>query len=131
METALALKEKTKTLLLIDDDPIFCNLMSGAAKALGLELEYYNSVLEMDQSTLSRSFDMGILDYDLGPINGFDIAQHAPQLLQDRPVILVSAYEKNKLPTIHWPRQICGYICKKDGAFNIVNYAKSMMKRHH
>ena len=56
METALALKEKTKTLLLIDDDPIFCNLMSGAAKALGLELEYYNSVLEMDQSTLSRSF---------------------------------------------------------------------------
>lgn len=131
METALQLTKKPKNLLLIDDDPLFCNLMSGAAKALGLELYYYNSLLEMDQSTLAQSFDLGILDYDLGPINGFDIAQHAPQLLQDRPVILVSATEKERIPKGEWPSQICGYVCKKDGAIKILKYAKYMISSHH
>jgi len=122
---------KPKNFLLIDDDPLFCNLMSTTARGLGFDLEYYHSVLEMDPLGSPSRYDLSLLDYDLGPINGLDIAHHAPQLLGDHPVILVSAYERSKILTDHLPYKICGYICKKNGAHSIISYAQTFIQKPH
>lgn len=59
METARQLMKRSKKLLLIDDDLFFCNLMSGARKAI--ELGYYDSALKRGKNTLAQTLSINPL----------------------------------------------------------------------
>jgi DNA-binding NtrC family response regulator len=116
--------KKRARILLIDDDPIFGRIMTVRAELDGIDLTYIPSV--RDVYHLSKwEFDIAIVDYDLGIVNGIQLGNYFEDFVHPISILLTSA--QIGVETKKWPVSIKGYIDKKAGAQLILKTALSMV----
>ncbi len=87
-------------ILLVDDDPIALEIMSGILQMIGGEPVCTSSGEEAlrlveQQAEISQQFDLIVLDYRLGDQTGIDLAQRMKQYTTNTKLLMVSAYTKN------------------------------------
>src|SRR5690606_21313433 len=68
----------TRKMDLIDDDDAFCSIMASFASSRGLRLDYYTSLQDMGSVGRLSEYALAIVDFDLGSINGVEIAEYLP-----------------------------------------------------
>lgn len=106
-------------ILLVDDDPVYGKIMSRVAACFKAELTFVRSLTELSESDLS-SFDVAILDYDLGAVTGVELTNyldhHCPL-----PIVMVSATERH--PDRRWSDSIHEFLLKDAGPFAAIDAA--------
>lgn len=94
-------------LLIIDDDPVFCRIVSKLCNLSGIASTYHTSLKELDSIDLSE-YAGAILDVHLGLANGVEVADYIRSVEPDLPLLMVSTsrYQTKKqglggLPFMH------------------------------
>jgi CheY-like chemotaxis protein len=109
-------------IVLFDDDPIFSLSMELAAKRAGLSLVAVSD--EQDLSRLDgRGIDLAVVDFDLGDINGIQLAESLAERLGPIPMVLVSFKERRPTPRHPWPGPIKRFFHKQSGPAAILDGA--------
>lgn len=114
--------------LLVDDNEAFGKIMLRAAEKLGVTLIYCKGLADLDQLQ-QWSFDVALVDYDLGELTGFELTQHLEKCSEgDIPVILVSQTKRpvNK----NWPVTMREFVHKTLGPFAILEAAFEAFEIH-
>lgn len=83
-----------KSLLLIDDDPLFCSVFEHYAEQRNIPVYSYASFDEFDGSP-DRDYDVVVMDYDLTDINGIEFAEYIYCVQGNIPVMLISNSKRN------------------------------------
>ena len=86
---------RSPKILLIDDDPVFVAIMQRWATIEGVHLEAYASLDEMGFIGLFANYDVAIIDFDLGYITGLEIARCTDKILQQMPIVIISAKDRS------------------------------------
>ena len=110
-------------ILLVDDDPVFGKVMGMVALRERVPLTFISSVEDLDHIN-SHDYDLGIFDYDLGPITGLQLSGLLNRYLGDIPVILISQYKH--MENRSWPKNVRQFISKAEGAYGIISRALSI-----
>ncbi len=111
-----------KTILLIDDDPDFRDLVSAVLDSAVVSVEAFESIADIGSFAKIGTYDIAIIDCQLPVMRGVEIAQYIDTFFDDMPVVLVSAdqslghYKKQDLP-----RCIRDFIAKEEGIGALVN----------
>jgi len=100
-------------LLCVDDDPSFGRIMAKIAKGSRIPFTHLKTAEEII-STESRTFNVAIVDCDLGVTNGIDTAKYLEHCFKDIVIILVSQSEL-EVPKWEWPGCVKGFIGKEKG----------------
>ncbi|PJE30367.1 Signal transduction histidine kinase [Pseudooceanicola antarcticus] len=80
-------------LLIVEDDPLFGEVLTQALRALGAEVNLATSAEPAQAAVAARPPDLLITDIVLpGPMNGHQLAQHLRGLVPELRVIYVSGY---------------------------------------
>ncbi|MBC7531213.1 MAG: response regulator [Oligoflexus sp.] len=112
-----------KRYVLIDDDPTFRAILLRAAHMYGIQVDVYESLEELGAVGLLSRYDVAIVDYDLGAVNGLEIAEYLDILCSNTPMILVSAKDR-RLNARQWPQSIKQFIPKSMGYSYILEQAE-------
>jgi len=116
----------SKKYILIDDDPIYQMIMLRFAKERAMDLEVYSSLQDLGLVGLLGRYDAAIVDYDLGNLNGVEIAEYLSALFVDIPMILVS--EQHRTPGANaWPNSIKEFVCKSSGYDHVLTRALGVL----
>lgn len=93
------MKVPTKGKVLVcDDDPVTCELIGAILADAGYAVkEVYDGLKALKELT-RRRYDVMILDYRLGQIDGLDILQKAGRLDHKVRIIMISGYQSDDLP---------------------------------
>lgn len=104
-----------KRYVLIDDDASYRTILVRCAGMEGMDIDVYESLMDLGSVAMLGRYDAAIIDYDLGALNGVEIAENISALFGDIPVILVS--EKDRAPdgNKNWPKSIKKFIKKSHG----------------
>lgn len=127
MKELKKLSKNLKKMVLIDDDVQFCTIMAHYATSRGLTLDYYSDLQEMGSLGKLSEYDVAIVDYDLGSINGVEIAEYLPIFFGDMPMILVSGRTRNESGDKKWPRSIKRFVHKDVGPDEILDSAINLL----
>ncbi|MFK7827632.1 MAG: response regulator [Oligoflexales bacterium] len=111
--------------VLIDDDPGFNIIMTRVAEQMGVSLNTYESLEDLGMVSLMNSYDIAIVDYDLGKLNGLEVAHYAKSFFKGLPIYLISNQERE--PNRHWPENIVKFSHKKNGYACIMQMAKKIL----
>jgi len=107
--------------LLMDDDPTFGKMMLKAAKAKNVRMTYCKNLAEF-RNLKSLDFDVFIVDYDLGEVNGSELTTYVEQYSKEEiPTILVS--QTNQLNSSSWAATIREFVHKRVGPYAILDAA--------
>jgi len=107
--------------LLIDDDPTFGRLMLKAAKTKDVEMTYCKSLADF-RLLKDLNYDVMIIDYDLGEVNGSELTTYIEQYSKEEiPTILVS--QTNQVDSSSWAATIREFVHKRVGPFAILDAA--------
>ena len=105
--------------LLVDDDPTFGKIMTRVAAKSQVEVKYCQSYQEFCQMK-EWNYDVAVVDYDLGPVNGFELTAYMEKLTENEiPVILVS--QQTQTTANHWPAAIREFIHKSLGPYAVLD----------
>ncbi|MGE0173245.1 MAG: response regulator [Oligoflexales bacterium] len=85
-----AARSKTGRIVLIDDDRSFGYVMQHYASKFQIELDYYASLEELGFVALLGNYDVAIVDYDLGAMNGVEIGNYLGAFFNRMPMLLIS-----------------------------------------
>ena len=113
----------TGSILLIDDDEIFCHIMEKEAKREGLNLTSITSLSRFSGPSDLADYDTFLIDYDLDDMTGFQLAEYLYSRYPEKPVVMISATERpwqegsENLPNIQ------GFISKWSGRSEILSAA--------
>ena len=113
--------------VLIDDDPLFGNIMTRFAKARGVEVDYFESMLDFHAFGCASCYDAAIVDYDLGHMTGIDIAEQLDLIFGDIPMVLVSSQKRIPALGQSWPDPIKCFVAKQDGVEAIFSAATAAL----
>src|SRR5690606_12932211 len=102
-------------LVLIDDDPAFCSIMASFAASRGIELHYFNTLQEMGSLGRLADYAAAIVDYDLGSMNGIEIAEYLPVFFNDMPMLLISGRSRSNSEKRPWPSSVRRFVHKDEG----------------
>jgi DNA-binding NtrC family response regulator len=127
MRQALA-KKHANRVLLIDDDPNFCELLRRYAETQGVSLDYYNSLQEFGHMRQPKRYDVVILDFDLGEITGCDSAGYISGLFGGIPVVLISGLSEMQIEPIKSSQGINCFVQKSQGCPQIISTALNLVK---
>lgn len=116
--------------VLIDDDEIFCDIMANYAKLRDISLDYFLSLGEMGSIGRLSNYQVAIVDFDLGQMNGVEIAEYLPAFFGNKPLILVSATEEERLNITSWPGSIKAFVHKGKGPAVILDTALEIARKH-
>jgi len=111
------------SMLLIDDDSVFCQIMSAAASQLKIHLDYITSPLQIKSFQWHTKYDVILLDFDLGSIDGLTALTEFEQIIGEQPVILVTCKNFSEVSEMKWPKSVVSYICKSEGYQSILQQA--------
>jgi len=123
----VVVEEKNATLkqriVLIDDDPTYRSILLRFAAMEGIDMDVYESLMDLGSDALLGRYDAAIVDYDLGALNGVEIAEYLSELFGNIPMVLIS--EKNRSPgSKGWPNNIKKFINKSQGYVYALSEAK-------
>ena len=79
-------------ILVVDDEPSFCNLVSGFLTSDGHTVETAHDGREGLRKFLAGRFDVVLLDQAMPEMSGTQVAAAIKQMTPDKPVILVSGF---------------------------------------
>jgi two-component system response regulator HydG len=116
-----------RRLVLIDDDVGFCKIMSRFAQSRGIKLDCFASLLEMGSLGRLSNYAAAIVDFDLGPMNGVEIAEYLPAFFGDMPMVLISGKLRQKSGK-DWPRSIRRFVHKDAGPDAVLDAALSLLE---
>lgn len=103
-----------KRFILIDDDPSYRAILLRCAVTEGMKIDAYESLMDLGSIGLLGRYDAAIVDYDLGAVNGVEIAEYLTALFGDIPMILVSERDRSAEGKT-WPLSIKKFIKKSQG----------------
>ena len=109
--------------LVIDDEPMFGRMMAQACKQSGYDVTVCATVDELAKCEMA-SFDVAILDYDLGlhgVANGVELAVYLSGYMTDGTFILVS--QKPELGHQALPKVIKNFVPKSLGPHAVLRAA--------
>ena len=111
--------------LLVDDDIIFGKIIQVLAAEENISLTYVKNVRDAYQLS-NWSFDMAIIDYDLGAVTGIQLSYFLEHYLKPKAVLLVSAHPEVEKKT--WPECVKDFVNKSDGPMPILRAAKKLLQ---
>jgi CheY-like chemotaxis protein len=107
--------------LLIDDDPTFGKMMMRAARAKNVPITYCKNLVEF-RKIKSFDFDVFIVDFDLGEVNGSELTRYMEQFSKEEiPTILIS--QTNQTDSNSWASTIREFVHKRVGPYAILDAA--------
>ncbi len=109
--------------VLIDDDPLFGNIMVRVAKSRGADIDYFPSLLDMGSVGCLGQYDAAIVDYDLGNMTGVEIAEYLKVFFGDIPMVLVSSRHRDIMKPKSWPDSVRCFVHKSAGYEAILSEA--------
>ena len=116
-------KDTPAKVLVLDDDPVFCSMIAGAANELNIQVDCFYSLLEIDLLH-QKQYDAAIVDYHLGPTTGDEAAKFLSLILhgnpQDTPIVIVSSDTNIANCTHRWPCEVQSFVSKQSGVFAIL-----------
>lgn len=116
-------KKESKKLVLIDDDMAFGSIMTSFAMSRGLELDHFSTLQEMGSLGRLSEYCVAIVDYDLGAMNGVEIAEYLPVFFGEMPMVLISGMSRKSPSQIPWPKSIREFVHKDVGPDKILDIA--------
>lgn len=84
-----ALRGIGQKFLIIDDDPVFCRIVSKLCNLNGIASTFHTSLKELDSIDLSE-YTGAIIDVHLGLANGVEVADYISSIEPDLPLLMVS-----------------------------------------
>lgn len=109
-------------MLVVDDDPTFGKILHQIGIQSGVDVVVVNKVDAMN-ALPKEHFDVAVLDFDLGPVNGVEVATHLEKSGIAKYSILVSQSQEVGTPIGDWPKSIKGFVQKSLGHFAIFEIA--------
>ncbi len=119
---------KAPRMVLIDDDPSYTSILARCAAIEGIELDTFNSLSELGFVSLLRNYDVAIIDYDLGSLNGVEIAEYMSSLLNNMPMVLISASDRSA-EIAHCPCSVRAFLNKSAGFSKILDTARQCIAK--
>jgi CheY-like chemotaxis protein len=113
----------TPRLVLIDDDPTYCTIMSRIAGEENISLTTFTSLEEMGTVGRLADFDVALVDYDLGGMNGIEVGEYINSFFKNKPMVLVSGSNRKDLLSKKWPPSIKAFVCKTEGYRQVLRKA--------
>lgn len=101
-------------IVLIDDDPTYRRILAHCAAEEGVELDAFESLMELGSVGLLGRYDAAIVDYDLGELSGPEIGEYVSALFRDLPLLLVSSRSRVD-EGAKWPDSIRKFVNKGQG----------------
>jgi ActR/RegA family two-component response regulator len=92
-EAAITMPPK---LVLIDDDEVFSAIFCRWAQIEGISIDVFHSLDDMGFIGLLAQYDVAIVDYDLGRLNGVEVAEYMMQLFRDKPMVMISGTDRSR-----------------------------------
>lgn len=114
----------TPHLVLVDDDPLFNQLVARVAQAKGIRLTTISSPEEAYRDLPGMQYDAALFDYDLGRVNGIQLTRYIGHSKPRVPVILVSHCRSLKSAE-NCPKSVVARLAKSVGADSILKAALS------
>ncbi len=118
----------TPRILLVDDDPIFCCAFEKLASRYHVPVVTFDSFREFDNKP-NWDYDMVLMDYNLGKLNGIQFAEYIEQTVGDVPLLLVSGTHRKKSAIEPWPKLIRGFSNKERGLEAVFDDAMRVFAR--
>lgn len=110
-----------RRILLVDDDPVFRSLMAHLGVWFNLDIEAYDSLLEIESFDRMQCYSGAIFDFHLGDLDGCDMAVHLKAFFSGIPTLLVSADENAGNAAFGACGEVfCGFLCKSAGPISIL-----------
>ena len=114
-------------LLVIDDDPTYCQLMLKMGKQQGFKVITYSSPRLAYQDLAQLEFDLAVIDFDLGIVTGAQMSHFMEGIHCDKPIILVSGSDiSQSIPSSKWVKETC---LKKDGTLKIFSTIRKTLNQ--
>lgn len=108
-------------ILLVDDDPLFCNSFQRKARDMQLGVSVCKTLQDISSLPNEADYDVVILDYFLGDnLTALQISGFFPQ---ETPIILISNTDGKKLSGNTWPFEVRRFIHKSEGTESILREA--------
>jgi len=115
-------------ILLIDDDPVFRSIMVRLASSLGLKLDAFESLLDVEPFSRINDYNGAIIDCHLGQMDGLDLLTHLNPFFADIPTLLVSADASVEARCSLFPTSRCRHFVPKGaGALKILEKVKGLV----
>ena len=91
-----------KGILVIDDDPIFRDLIRTVGQALKLPVTTVASLEEMPSFAALKDYDIAIIDFKLERFCGIEIAEYVDVFFKNLPVLIISSENLDPSPANRW-----------------------------
>ena len=114
-------RQKRIEVLLVDDDPLFRRLVSGALDPDYFTVAAFESLPDVGSISQVGAFDIAVIDYYLPSVNGVEIAEYVDAFFKAMPVILVSGGRPGGDAEKLWPSCIKRYVEKSAGVGEVIN----------
>lgn len=125
------MKPKNKTvsrrMVLIDDDVGFSKIMQAFASSRGIDLECFRELNDMGSLGRLSLYGVAIVDYDLGNMNGIEVAEYLPAFFDDMPMLLISGQNRQPREGTAWPKSVKGFMHKDKGPDKIIDKALTFL----
>jgi DNA-binding NtrC family response regulator len=118
----------SRRVLLIDDDPVFRSVFAKVALREGLDVEAFDSLIEVEPFSRISCYRGVIFDFHLDQIDGVELASHLESILDGIPMLLVSAdgcAESTMLERC--PGVFGAFMGKNEGCHRIAQKIRAMM----
>jgi len=122
------LRRQNRRIFLIDDDAGFCKIMASFAKSRGIQLDCFSSLQDVGASGGLSGYMAAIVDFDLGQMNGVDIAEYLSAFMGGLPTVLISGRDRKRDTGRTWPICIESFIHKDQGPDAILDAATNIRK---
>jgi DNA-binding NtrC family response regulator len=107
----LALLRKEESILVVDDDPIFCKTLKDILTLRGFSVETESDPQKV-LSHLEREHKLAIiLDLKLGTVDGTEVLKEVRAKYPAKPVVLITGYREEMVNSIEKGRRIGAYTC--------------------
>ncbi len=115
-------------IFVVDDDPIFCKLIERVGKQTGYQLKAFESLANLGNTDLT-GFDVGVVDFDLGCVDGIEMASYLRKELGNVPIIYVSSTDRRRELNSRLGEQKATFVSKQDGPNKILEICRKSFNK--
>lgn len=115
-------------IVLIDDDPTYGAVIGRWAEIEGVKMDVFHSLDDLGFVGLLSPYDVAIVDYDLGEINGKDVAEYMESLFRNKPMVIISSIDRSRELT-SCPSCVKAFMKKSAGYERILNTALNLREQ--
>ena len=110
--------------LVIDDDPVFGELICKQGQKRGINIDHFESLDHMGFFVKMKDYDTILIDFQLRRLNGMEVAAYIPSFFKNKKVFLISSSPlKIALKNKELPSHILDFIHKESGIDAILDRA--------